>query len=106
MEDIGSWILQVHNNLSFESLISSSSTSSKVSEDSSDTDVESWASIGEANFADTKSNSDDAEALDIKLQDVVSASISGAEAELYNSGASCHISLFQHHFVTYQPITP
>ena len=40
-EDIESWILQVHNNLSFESLISSSSTSSEVSEDSSDIDVES-----------------------------------------------------------------
>ena len=43
-EDIESWILQVHDNLSFESLICSSSTGSKVSEDLSDSDVESWAS--------------------------------------------------------------
>jgi hypothetical protein len=60
----------------------------------------------EANFADTESNSDDAKASDIKPQDVVSASISGAEAELYDSGALRHISPFRHCFMTYQSITP
>jgi hypothetical protein len=105
-EDIESWILQVHNNLSFESLISSSSTGSEVSEDSSDMDVESWASIGEADFADSKSNSNDAKVSDTYVQDAVSASEGNVEAELYNLGASCHISPFWHCFITYQPITP
>ncbi len=54
VEDIESWILQVHDNFSFESLISSSSADSEVSEDLSDSDVESWASIGEADFADSE----------------------------------------------------
>jgi hypothetical protein len=96
----------VHDNLSFESLISSSSAGSKVSEDSSDTDVESWASIGEANFANSKSGSDDAKASNTYVQDAVSASERNAEAKLYDSGALCHISPFRHRFVTYQPITP
>jgi hypothetical protein len=106
MKDIESWILQVHDNLSFESLISSSSTGSEVSEDLSNMDIESWASIGEADFANTELNSDNAKVLDIKPQDAVSASISGAEAELYDLGALHHISLFWHRFVTYQSITP
>jgi hypothetical protein len=106
MEDIESWILQVHDNLSFELLISSSSADSKVSEDSSDTDVESWASIGEADFANSESGSDDAKASDTYTQDAVSASEGNTEAELYDSGASRHISPFQHCFITYQPITP
>jgi gag-polypeptide of LTR copia-type len=105
-EDIESWILQVHDDLSFESLISSSSAGSEISEVSSDTDVESWASIGEADFADSESGSDDAKATDTYAQDAVSAIEGNAEAELYDSGASRHISPFQHRFVTYQPITP
>jgi hypothetical protein len=96
----------VHDNLSFESLISSSSAGSEVSEDSSDMDVESWASIGEADFADSKSGSDDAKASDTYAQDAVSASEGNAEAKLYDSGASRHISPFRHRFITYQPITP
>jgi hypothetical protein len=36
----------------------------------------------------------------------VSASEGNAEAELYDLGASHHISPFQHCFITYQPITP
>jgi hypothetical protein len=106
MEDIESWILQVHDNLSFESLISSSSANSEVSEDSSDTDVESWASIGKADFANSESGSDDAKASDTYTQDVVSASEGNAEAKLYDSGALRHISPFRHCFITYQPITP
>src|SRR6266851_3027468 len=106
VEDIESWILQVHDDLSFESLISSSSAGSEASEDLSDTDVESWASIGEANFTDSESDSDDAKASDTYMQDAVSASEGNAEAELYDSGALRHISPFRHHFVTYQPITP
>ncbi len=106
VEDIESWILQVHDDLSFESLISSSSAGSEASEDLSDTDVESWASIGEANFTDSESDSDDAKASDTYMQDAVSASEGNAEAKLYDSGASHHISPFRHHFVTYQPITP
>src|SRR6266851_5898650 len=106
VEDIESWILQVHDDLSFELLISSSSASSKFSKDLSDSDVESWASIGEANFADSESNSDDAKASDAYTWDVVSVSRGNAEAELYDSGASHHISPFRHRFVTYQPITP
>jgi hypothetical protein len=68
--------------------------------------VESWASIGEADFADSESGSDDAKASDTYTQDAVSASEGNAEAELYDSGASRHISPFRHRFVTYQPITP
>ncbi len=41
VEDIESWILQMHDNLSFKLLIYSSSTGSKVSEDLSNTDIES-----------------------------------------------------------------
>jgi hypothetical protein len=106
MEDIESWILQVHDDLSFESLISSSSAGSKASKDSSDTDVESWASIGEADFANSESGSDDAKASDTYTQDAVSTSEGNVEAELYDLGASCHISPCRHRFVTYQPITP
>ena len=84
----------MHNDLSFESLISSSSASSKVSKDLSDSDVESWASIGEANFTDSKSDSDDTKASDTYVQDAVSVSKGNVEAKLYNSGASCHISPF------------
>ena len=40
-EDIESWILQMHNNLSFELLISSSSASSEASKDLSNMDIES-----------------------------------------------------------------
>ena len=96
----------MHDDFSFESLISSSSADSEVSEDLSDSDVESWASIGEADFTDSESDSDDAKASDTYAQDVVSVSEGNVEAELYNSGASCHISPFWHHFITYQPITP
>jgi hypothetical protein len=98
----------VHDNFSFESLTCSSSTNSEVSEDLSDTDVESWASIGEAVFADGESDvdSDDTEAYDTYMRDVVGVSEGNAEAELYDSGASRHISPFRHRFVTYQPITP
>jgi hypothetical protein len=41
-------------------------------------------------------------------EDLASAvAIHGAhEAELYDSGASRHISPFRHRFITYQPITP
>jgi hypothetical protein len=65
--------------------------------------VESWASIGEADFADGKSDveSDDAEAYDACTQEVASVSEGNAEAELYDLGASRHISPFRHRFVTY-----
>jgi len=108
-EDIESWAIQVDEDWSFESLIcSSNSADSEASEDLSDTDVESWASIGEADFADGESDveSDDAEAYDACTQEAASVSEGNAEAELYDSGASRHISPFRHRFVTYQPITP
>ncbi len=106
VEDIESWILQVHDDLSFESLISSSSASSEASEDLSNMDVEFWASIGEADFADSESDSNGTKASDTYTQDAVSASEGNVEAKLYDLGASRHISPFRHRFVTYQPITP
>jgi hypothetical protein len=108
VEDIESWILQVYNNLSFKLLICSSSTSSKASKDLSDTDIESWASIGKADFADGESevNSDDAKAINAYALDTASVSVGNAEAKLYNSGALQHISPFWHHFITYQSINP
>lgn len=71
-------------------------------------EAESWGSIGGADCADRESDveSDDAEAYDAYAPDAVGVSESNAEAEMYDSGASWHISPFWHHFVTYQPITP
>ena len=102
MEDIESWAIQVDEDWSFELFIcSSNSADSEASEDLSDTDVESWASIGEVDFADGESNveSDNTEAYDDCAQEAASVSEGNAEAELYDSGASHHISLFQHRFL-------
>ncbi len=108
-ENIESWAIQIDKDWSFESLTcSSNSANSKASEDLSDMDVESWASIGEADFTDGKSDveSDDAKAYDACVLEAASISEGNAEAKLYDSGALHHISPFWHCFVTYQPITP
>jgi len=57
-------------------------------------------------IGESDADSDDAKASDAYTQDVVSVSKGNAEAELYDSGASRHISPFWHRFITYQPITP
>ena len=60
----------MHDNLSFKLLIYSSSTGSKVSEDLSNTDIESQASIGETDFTDNESDSNDTKASDAYMWNV------------------------------------
>jgi hypothetical protein len=89
-------------------------------EDVCDTDVESWASIEEADWANEESSaktdsarsSASKEYLQVQSSEDPEDSASAAtthgahETKLYDSGASRHISPFHHCFLTYQPITP
>jgi gag-polypeptide of LTR copia-type len=73
-----------------------------VEEDPQESDKESWTFAEE----DYSSDEDLYEALSEDSQDQVASTSGDTEAELYDSGASRHITPFQHHFLTYHAITP
>ena len=73
-----------------------------LDEDPCEEDMESWSLVEEECLA----NKDIIEALIEDLEEQVSSATSNPEANLYDSGASRHISPFQHHFLTYCPINP
>ena len=82
-------------------------------EDLYEEDGESWSFVEEEYSADEEDNleedisEDDLfEALSEDSQEQAAGALSNAEAELYDSGASRHITPFRHRFTTYRTITP
>ena len=71
-------------------------------EDPRERDEESWSFVDE----DCSTDEDIIEALTEDSEDEVASASSDIEAELYDSGASRHISPFRHRFLTYRPINP
>ncbi len=66
-------------------------------------DIEAWAAIEEVEEERTVGREDQQYAA-IAASDARTSG--GVKSELYNSGASRHMSPFRHHFVSYRPIDP
>jgi hypothetical protein len=71
-------------------------------EDLCEEDMESWSLVDE----ECSANEDITKALSEDPEEQATSTTSDPEAELYDLGASRHISPFQHHFLTYRPINP
>ena len=74
----------------------------KTANEKANDDIEAWALIEEAD----DDGSAEASWSPANIAEEEQSNHIGGEAELYDSGASRHMSPFRHKFTTYQPIPP